>query len=234
MSLVLLVITLLGVFVISSMFQTKNNKQVKKDWTSYINAQLNGETRPLYKKVIKNIFNDTISNKHFQYRAVNYGSGSGEEDIELINNGWEVLSIDSCPRSYEIITDKTKNSKGKSIFFQGDFIDAELTNEYDLIMSFYSLPFGKKQDLDKLLKIICVHIKPEGVFVANFFGEEHDFVKKNSAYGISKKELSEKLIHNGFEILELNNQAYEAKSFSSDGKKINWDVLEVIAKKNKC
>ncbi|MBY0580205.1 MAG: class I SAM-dependent methyltransferase [Rickettsiales bacterium] len=227
-------ITLLGIFVIAPMFQTKNNKQVKKDWTSYINAQLSGETRPLYKKVINNFFNNIILNKHSQYRAVNFGSGSGEEDIELVNNGWEVLSVDSCLRSYEIIADKTKSSKGKSIFFQGDFVDAELTKEYDLIMSFYSLPFGKKQDLDKLLKKICIHIKPEGIFVANFFGENHEFVKKNSAYGLSKKELSEKLIRNGFKILELENQAYEAKSFSSDGKKINWDVFEVIAKKNKC
>ena len=105
-SLILLMITLLGIFVIAPMFQTKNNKQVKKDWTSYINAQLSGETRPLYKKVINNFFNNIILNKHSQYRAVNFGSGSGEEDIELVNNGWEVLSVDSCLRSYEIIADK--------------------------------------------------------------------------------------------------------------------------------
>lgn len=229
-------IVVLLIFIITSVYMTMKpkaevNKEVKKDWSSYITSQIDSETRPLYQKVIKEYFNEKNLKKNYQYRAVNFGSGAGIEDIELVNKGWEVLSIDLCHLSKEIIDINTRNSKGKSVFFEGDFLDAKLTDNYDLIMSFYSLPFGKKQNLDSLLKKIITHLQSNGIFVANFFGEEHEFVKNGKAYGVSQKELLFKLIDYGFEIIEFKKHVYSEKSFSSEGKKINWEVFEIIAKK---
>jgi hypothetical protein len=209
-----------------------NSKEKESEgWGPYIQSQLKSNTRPLYQKVIDEYFKDKVCKSLDQLRAANYGSGAGHEDIELINMGWEVLSIDSCPLSREIVTNKTKNSVGKSVFFQGDFASAELVEKYDLIMSFYSLPFGRKKDLDFILGEISKHLKAEGIFTANFFGPKHEFVQKKKAYGISYDELLIKLKSNGFNIIELKSDFYRAQAFDSNGKEIDWDVLEVIAKK---
>lgn len=227
-------ITIWLLIIVLKMIQNKEElTSEKKDWSSYIVSQEHGQTRPLFQKVMKKYFYQKDPNENTQYRAVNFGSGSAIEDIELINKGWEVLSIDSCLMSSKILDSKSKDAIGKSIFFLGDFNDVKLTKEYNLIMSFYALPFGKKQDLDKLLKNINLHIKPDGIFVANFFGNDHTFVKNKSAYGLSQKELFAKFLDNGFKIIEFKNKAYKAEAFSSEGKKVNWDVLEVIAKRQK-
>lgn len=227
---VILIITIIAVLML---VKSKQDSEINKDWSSYIISQIGSDTRPLFKKVMKDYFYKKNQNNNFQYRAANFGSGSGREDIELIDNGWEVLSIDSCSASFEVIEKKTLNSIGKSSFFHGDFASVKLTKKYDLIMSFYSLPFGSKKDLDKILRNINNHIKLEGIFVANFFGEGHDFVKNKRAYGISQKELLIKLLKNNFEIKEFKSNVYYTDAFSSEGQKIKWEVLEVIAKKHK-
>lgn len=232
-SLILLSFILIITVIISIKREHKKNNRVNKDWSSYIISQIDSDTRPLFKKIIKDYFDDREHKNNFQYSAVNFGSGSGREDIELINNGWEVLSIDLCPESFKVIEKNTQNSKGKSVFFHGDFNSVKLVKKYDLIMSFFSLPFGNKKNLDEILKNINNHIKADGIFVANFFGEGHDFVKNNKAYGLSSKELLMKLLNNNFEIIEFKNNTYYRKAFSSEGKKIKWEVLEVIAKKQK-
>lgn len=230
--LVSFIITLIIMIIATLMIMEQTEEhQMNRDWSSYIISQIDSQPRPLFKKVMKNYFYGKETNSNSQYSAINFGSGSGREDIELINNGWEVLSIDSCPVSLKVIKEATKNSKGKSHFFRGDFASVKLTKKYDLIMSFYSFPFGKKKDLDKILENINGHIKSDGIFVANFFGEEHEFVKNKKAYGLSQKELLTKLLSNNFKIIEFKNNIYYDQSFSSEGKKIKWDILEVIAKK---
>ena len=230
----MLLLVIISIIIMLSILQNKKNHQKpSKDWSSYINSRIGDEPHELYKRVMKYYLNKLDQKEGYQYRAVNFGSGAGQEDIQLINKGWEVLSVDSCPLSSKIITEKTKNSKGTSITFQGDFLDAKLIGEYDLIMSFYSLPFGKKQNLSQLLQKINKHLKKRGLLIANFFGEEHDFVKNKAAYGISQKELLIKLLDNGFKIIEFKSKLYKASAFSSAvGEEVNWDVLEVIAKKD--
>lgn len=217
------------IFYIDSPSNNSNQLKTKKNWSSYISSRSKGKSRPLFQKVIKDYFanNNLLSSK----RAVNFGSGSGQEDIQLVEMGWEVLGIDSCLLSSQIIQEKTKNYEGKYIPFIGSFEKAELVGEYDLIMSFYALPFMQKQYLADVLTTINVHLKEEGILVVNFFGLNHEFVKNNKAFGVSQKELFLLMWSKGFQIIEFHHKVYKDKSFTSEGKAINWEVLELVARK---
>ena len=231
--LILIILILLFTTLVALMTFANNPHSEKahatKDWSSYINFRSEAKPRALFQKVLKGYFAKT--NDSLIRRAVNFGSGSGKEDIQLVKMGWEVLGVDSCLLSSQIIQEQTKIYQGKYVSFVGSFEKAKLAGTYDLIMSFYSLPFMQKQHLEDLLQTINIHLKEEGVFVVNFLGLNHEFVKKEKAFGLSQKELFLLMLNNGFEIIEFNNKVYKAKSFTSKEKLINWDVLEVVARK---
>jgi SAM-dependent methyltransferase len=208
---------------------TKEHEQ----WTNFIKANPEGSENKTFDRVIKEFFN---SNTQVPRRAVNFGSGSGKEDIALLKRGWEVLSIDASAYSGKLISEKSKGHKGKSIFLHSKFIDTKLVGKYDLIMSFYSLPFENKTNLIKLMANISRHLYQGGILLVNFYGYDHDFVSKyNIAYGISQAELFSLLLLNGFKVLSFENQIYQKPKSKNDipiNKRVNWEILEVVAIKN--
>lgn len=160
-------------------------------------------------------------------RALILGSGAGNEDIELLRKGWEVWSVDQSPRSEKVIKQRATNFREKSHFHLGDFSSFKMTDNYDLVISFFALPFGDRKDLDSLVKNISNHMQKGSVFTVTFFGEQQDFVKKKVAYGIKQKELEELLIVNNFKIHYLINRIYDKKDAFDN--MVHWDIFDVIA-----
>lgn len=201
----------------------------KKDWSTFIKINHeSGNLRTLYLEVMRKYFSDANKAK---YRAVNFGSGSAKEDLDLLKNGWEVLSVDSCDLTHEILSKEAKKLSGTSISFEGNFEDAKLEGQYDLIMSFNSLPFGKKDKLDLILKNLSQHLKNDnGIFVANFFGKKHGFTRQKTAFATTKKELYKKYLENGLEIIEFEEVIIKNYKTQS-GDTVTWHDFKVIAKK---
>ncbi len=202
------------------------------DWTQFIEMKhQKGALRPLYLDVIHKYFSNTSETHTSSLRAVNFGSGAAKEDLDLLKKGWDVLSIDSNPLTHEILSNDSKNLKGTSKSINDSFEEAKLDGKYDLIMSFNSLPFGQKNTLDSIFKNISHHLKEKtGLFVANFFGTEHGFVKQEIAYALSHEELSEKLLKSKFEIIEIKESLIKDYKTQA-GDPITWHDFKVIAKK---
>lgn len=198
-----------------------------KDWTDFIKMKKeSGKLRPLYLNVMEKHFKDSGGKA---LRAANFGSGAAHEDVDLLKKGWEVLSIDSNPTTHQILSEKSKAFKGKSVSFEGNFEDAKLEGEYDLVFSVNSLPFGSKDKLDIILKNVSDHLRLNGgIFTANLFGKDHGFVDQGIAYFVTEDELRQKLRDNNFEITEfqeVNKENYQ----TSEGEILTWHsfVFEV-------
>jgi SAM-dependent methyltransferase len=203
---------------------TNSNNNNSYDWKNYVEATTGNNPYYLYKQVIESFFDSSKV-----YRAVNFGSGAGNEDIDLVKRGWEVTSIDQLPYSGEVIKSKIQGLSGTSYFQQHEYLSADLQGDYDLVMSFLALPFGNKDDLPEILVKISKHMRKGSIFVANFFGEDHDFVKRKKAYGITFDEIISLLKANNFKLTFFYNRIYKAGSYE-DGV-IHWDVLDIVATK---
>lgn len=193
-------------------------------WREYIDGSVG--------KSVYYLCND-VQNKFFKmpnkYRALDLGTGSGNEAIDLVSKGWEVLGTDTSPRSGEVIAERANGLPGKFQFQQGDFSTTRLTGHYDLVTSFFALPFGDKRNLPAVLNNISQHMQSGAVLAINFFGEKHDFVKKGLAYGTNKEEIINYLKANRFKVIFFLNRVYNQRDFSGD--QIHWDIYDVIALK---
>lgn len=198
--------------------------QDQDNWQAYLDGSVGKNIYYLYNQVMSSSF----QNKQ-NYRALDLGSGAGDVDFNLAALGWDVTSVDTSQRAGEIISERMKYINGKFNFQLSDFQNATLSGEYDLVLSFFALPFGDKNSLPDLIRKISQHMKPDAIFAVTFFGNDHTFVKNGQAYGMSKDELSNLLTLNGFEIRYFLDRHF--KQTGSNGEPVNWDVLDVIARK---
>lgn len=193
-------------------------------WASYIDASVGKNTYYLYQQVMNGTF---LHNK--SHRALSLGAGAGEVDIDLASRGWEIMSVDSSPRSHEILNERMKLIPAKFEFQLSDFEHTVLKGDYDLVVSFFALPFGEKNNLPVLIENISKHMKKNAIFAVNFFGNTHTYVINGQAYGITQDELSNLLTANGMQIKFFLNRHFTQAGLH--GEIVNWDVLDVIAKK---
>lgn len=191
-------------------------------WDSYIDGTVGKPFYYLYNQVLP-----LLPDKKLPLRILDLGSGSGDMDVDLVSKGYDVTGIDTSARSGEIIKERTKLLKGQFKFQQGDFSLVQLTGQYDLVMSYFSLPYGDKKSLPQLLQQISLHMPTGGILAINFFGPTHAWVKSGEAYGINKEELTEYLTKNHFNIKFFLNRTYDQRDF--DNHPVHWDVLDVIA-----
>lgn len=198
--------------------------QQRDDWAAYVDGSVGRNFYYLYQQVMYGFFQD-----QHQHRAINFGAGAGDVDVDLAAHGWDVTSVDLSPRAGEVIGERMKFVKGRFHFQQKDFSRADLTGNYDLITSFFALPFGGKNDLPGMMKNIAQHTKSGSVLAVNFFGNEHSFVKQGQCYGMSKDEVYQLMSQNGFEIRYFLNRYFSQPDFNNN--KTYWDVLDVIAVK---
>lgn len=161
--------------------------------------------------------------------AVDFGSGAGNEVVELLKNGCHVLGIDVSPHSGEVIQTRQYliPHEGSFDFQAVDFARAQLYGKYDLFISYFSLPWGKKEDLDGIFNNITTHAKPHARISMSFFGPEHTFVKQGIAYGVTKDEIEKLLIVYRFLPNYILHRQFKQKDF--DGNDVFWDIIDVDA-----
>lgn len=200
-----------------------NSTQQEAKWRDYLDATIGKSTHYLYDQAIKMAFN----NRH-KYRALDLGAGSGDIVVDMVSKGWDVTAVDTSSRSKDILEERTKYLKGTFHFQLADFAHVNFSGKYNLVTSFNALPFSSKENLPLLIKNISRHMKKGGILAVNFFGNEHDFVKNGSTFGMTEEEVRQYLTDNGFKIIYYLNRIFDA---TEKGKSVRYDYIDVIAVK---
>ena len=130
-----------SLFLFFVFFQT-TSFAVEDEWQIYIDASVGEKIYYLYSQVML----ESFKNKQ-NLRALNLGSGSGDVDVDLAVKNWDVTSIDTSPRAGEIIQERMNYINHSFQFQLVDFDKASLSGTYDLVLSFFALPFGNKKNL---------------------------------------------------------------------------------------
>lgn len=168
-------------------------------------------------------------------RAVDLGSGVGNDAIELLKRGFHVTLVEQNEIAQDFFLKNLHRNKINFLraftsYFQKPFTEIVEKNFFEhqvfnLINASYSLPFLKVTHLTELLKYMTTKLVKGGVFVAQFFTENHIFVhkKKLDPYNVSQ-------------IIKLfgDYSSVSVKSVSEEKvlynlESITWTSYEVIA-----
>ena len=190
-------------------------------WQAYVDGSVGKPLNYLFVDARAHYF--TIPS---HYRALDLGSGSGNEALDLLHRHWEVSAIDASPRAGEVLKARAHTLRNHLNFQVSDFSHVSLDGDYDFVFSLLALPFGNKQDLPTLVQNITQHMKKGAVFAVNFFGYQHSFVTKKEAYGMDKAEIFNLFSSHQLNIVYYLNRVYDQKDFS--GNPTHWDVIDVI------
>ena len=168
-----------------------------------------------------------IKSLKFKGVALDLGCGSGRDSIELLKNGWKVISIDST-NTEDFIKNKLADNEIENFkFIQGKFENINLEKN-DLTIAYFSLQFCEKSKFQDLWKNIENSIKKNGFFMGNFLGNNDSWKRlKKPLIFFSKEEVLE--LFKDFKIIKFEEIERDGKTGLGIMK--HWHIYNVIAKK---
>ena len=158
--------------------------------------------------------------------ALDLGSGTFIESKFLIENGFGVVvAIDNSIESKKLAQIYLNNKLDfRNISFNEYYYPK---NTFNLINAQFSLPFYGKDNFTDFVDKIINSLKPEGVFVGQFFGVKDSWnVSESKLIFHTKEEVLN--IFLDFEILEFEEE--EKDELASDGNLKHWHIFHFIAK----
>ena len=189
------------------------------NWKQYYEQTKEIPPRPSLIKAV-----ELVQNKN---EALDLGSGALNDTQYLLSAGFEhITAVDKTSINEEVIQQFPENQISYVVSSFEDFNFEE--NTYDLINAQYSLPFASKESFDRIMESIIKSLKPDGVFVGNFFGDRDEWNTPSSKIIFNTKEQTEKLLSE-LKIVEFTEEEREGNTAAGNIK--HWHVFHFIAVK---
>ncbi len=187
-------------------------------WEEYFKKTGNNPPRPLLVKAL-----ERVSKK--SGNALDIGAGALNDTKYLLNNGWDVVAIDSSKEFMKYATHVTDKK------FQAVNLPIEkyqFNKTFSLINAQFVLSFIKKDLFKHALDQIISSLESGGIFCGNFFGQEDERNKVETQMTFLTRKEVESLFKD-FQIISFNEVRENAKTAA--GKMKYWHVHEIIAMK---
>jgi SAM-dependent methyltransferase len=191
-------------------------------WSGHIMATIKKPVYPLH-NVAKLLWYHKTNG-----RSLSLGTGAGADVVELIKLGWTVLGIDIEELSEKVVTDKLDyiSELDRFAFRHESISELKLTNTYDYVTSFNTLPFIGKENLPHVIREVSTHLKNKGVFAFNMFGTTHSFTKNKDVFDMTESDVKIILKNNGLCIKYIECIEHDNRP---DG--THWNTIDVVAVK---
>lgn len=196
-------------------------KKEKGDtWKNFIDKTKDNEPRKYLVDAIKYVTEKEM--------ALDIGAGSLRDAKHLLNSGFEkVVAVDSHPMIEEI-EKEINNGRLETVVSSFENFDYS-QNTYDIINAQYSLPFIEKAQFQDVINQIKKALKPNGIFVGTFFGNNDDWNKGNhSAKNFQTRE-DVKDMFQEFEELEFLEK--EEDKFFKKNRTKHWHTFHTTFRK---
>lgn len=151
-------------------------------------------------------------------KALDLGSGAGNDTRYLQERGYSVISVDSSSKVKEYVPDAVISTFEEYPFPKNEFV---------IVNAQFALPFCSPEKINNVVTSIKASLIPGGVFVGQFFGPE-DSWSGNPEMNFQTKD-QVKNFFSDFELLKLVETKKEAET--ALGEPHFWHVFHVIARK---
>lgn len=159
--------------------------------------------------------------------AVDLGSGSGPDALELLRRGWTVHAVDQSAGGHELLL-KTlpPDVRGRLHAHTQRFEDFDFPR-CDLVWSSWSLPYCDRERWDAFYGRLTAAIAPGGRFAADLFGTRHAWAAEPSVLTFEESELRRALE------ADFRLEAFDIEDGwrPSGGELTRWHAYGVIARK---
>lgn len=159
--------------------------------------------------------------------AVDLGSGSGRDVVEMLRRGWRVLAIDAETSAIEQMREREELADNASLetkvtrFEDADWPPADLVN------SSFALPLCPPDRFPDLWARIVDSLKPGGRFSGQLYGPRDSWADRDGMTIVDRPVLDALL--KGLEVEMLDEE--EDDSTTPRGEAKHWHVFHIVARK---
>lgn len=196
----------------------ERNEETK--WNIYQEKTLNRKPNKLLLQTLKYF-------DGFTGYAIDLGCGAGNDTMELLRKGWEVLAIDNNLYGLNKITTELDKQQLAKLETKKECFEKLILPKADLINANYSIPFCNPQYFDRFWTTIVDSININGRFSGNFFGDRDEWINDKNITFLNNKDVIE--LFNGFNIEHFEEREYNGKTAFDNLK--HWHLFNVIARK---
>ena len=161
--------------------------------------------------------------------AVDLGSGSGRDTIEILRRGWRALAIDSEPQAIAALRARADLPPAAALeariarFEDATWPDAHLVN------AGFALPLAPPAAFPRLWRRIRCSLKPGGRFSGQLYGRRHSWHGDPTITFHGRDEVEALLA--GLEVEMLDEE--EEDSVTPRGRREHWHIFHLVAREPK-
>lgn len=196
----------------------------KSDWLSYYEKTGLRPPRPTLIRALNCFDEEGLPENAF---AIDLGSGSGRDTVEILRRGWPVLAIDAS----EDAIDKLRNrkdlpEKAKIETQLSRYEDMELPSA-DLVNAGFSLPLCPKVAFPKVWSKVLGALRHSGRFSGQLYGEKDSWAGDPSLTHLTRGEIIDLL--EDFSVEYFSEE--EEDSVTPRGVMKHWHIFHIVAQK---
>ncbi len=203
---------------------TDSRPTLTANWTGYYRWTAGRPPRELLLRALDHVNWEPKSRR--ERRAVDLGCGAGNDTLELLRQGWQVLSIDQQPSALKLLARRVPvRHRGRLTLLSAPMEGLSFPRA-DLIYASFSLPFCLPDQFGALWKCIRRGLVPGGHFAGQLFGDRDEWCGKRPLTFHSAREV--RALARGYHVELFREIEEEGRSF--EGPK-RWHYFEVILEK---
>ncbi len=158
-------------------------------------------------------------------KAIDIGSGALKDTRYLLEQGFEVTSIDKESSLREMATFVQHDRLQVVVAPFADYTFPE--GVFDLASAMFALPFNPPETFDRVFTNIKLSIRQNGIFCGQLFGTRDEWIWSKHMTFHTKEQVEQTL--SDLEIIKLDEREYDGVIAS--GEKKHWHVFHIIAKR---
>lgn len=194
------------------------------DWTRYYEAAGTEPRATLLEALLR--FGDEEPRERF---AVDLGSGTGRDAVELLRRGWRVLALDGSSEAIErlLVRDDLADAERRRLETRVSRFETAEWPAADLVNSSFALPFCPPGEFPALWERIVRSLGVGGRFSGQLFGDRDGWSDEEDMTFHTRAEVGALL--SDFEVELLDEVEEDGATAVGDAK--HWHLFHVVARR---
>lgn len=158
--------------------------------------------------------------------AVDLGSGSGRDAIEMLRRGWRVLAVDAEPDAIDALTNRPDLPANAEVSGMVARFEDAAWPECALVNSSFALPLCTPSGFTRVWRRIRTTLRPGGRFAGQLYGNRDSWAGHDGMTFHTRAEVEALLAD--FAVERLDEE--EDDSVTPRGEAKHWHVFHIVAR----